>query len=180
MIERLRDELATFIRRVTGRLDYQAFHPGTVRAQDGSGRLDIELDRPTTMPPLTGVPIRHGLPGVTVRVAAGARVLVTWERGDPARPVAALWEPGSVTDIVVNGGSRKAARDGDPTGSGTISVAASSVPPGTSSALTITYTPPGGAPQVVVIAGLPPGVTGSGTLTLTGTITDGTSVLKLP
>lgn len=155
MIERLRDELAAFVRRVTGRLDYQALYPATVRAQDGAGRLDVELDPPTAMPPLTGVPIRHGLPGVTVRVAAGARVLVTWERGDPARPVAVLWEAGSVTDIVVNGGARKAARDGDP-----VSV---TIDPGTVLVMVLGTPTPNPAP-----------------ITLTGTITDGTAVLKLP
>jgi hypothetical protein len=155
VIERLRDELATFIRRVTGRLDYQALYPGTVRAQDGSGRLDIELDAPTTMPPLSGVPIRHGLPGVTVRVAAGARVMVTWERGDPSRPVATLWEPGSVVDIVVNGGTRHAARDGD-----SVSV---EIPTGA----VLVSSPGGPTPNPAP-------------LTLTGTVTNGTSVLKLP
>lgn len=155
MIERLRDELAAFVRRVTGRLDLQALYPGTVRAQDGAGRLDIDLDAPTMMPPLTGVPIRHGLPGVTVRVAAGARVLVTWERGDPARPVAVLWEPGSVTDVVVNGGARKTAREGD-----TVSV---TIDPNT---------------VMVMVLGTP--TLNPAPITLTGTITDGTAVLKLP
>jgi hypothetical protein len=52
-----------------------------------------------------GVPVRVGMPGVTAVVAAGAVVLLGWEKGDPSRPYAApAWEPGaSVTKLVING-----------------------------------------------------------------------------
>ena len=50
---------------------------------------------------------------MTVRVTTGARVLLGFEAGDPARPVATLWESGSVTELVVNGATTGAARVGD-------------------------------------------------------------------
>lgn len=50
---------------------------------------------------------------MTVKVVAGARVLLGFEAGDPARPVATLWESGSITELVVNGATTGAARSGD-------------------------------------------------------------------
>jgi hypothetical protein len=173
--------LAAFERilgRLTRRVDYTALWPARVVAQRGDGTLDLVPDSPRVAP-CQGVPYRT-LRGLSVDVSAGARVLLGYEGGDPSQPYALAWELGDATVVRVNGGSRSTARDGDSTGSGTLSVLAAPVPPGTTSALTITYTPPGGPPQVLVLAGLPPGVTGSGTLTLTGTITSGTAALRLP
>ena len=46
-------------------------------------------------------------------IAHGARVLVGFEGGDPARPYAGLWELGDVTRLVIGGGTQGAARHGD-------------------------------------------------------------------
>lgn len=74
-------------------------------------------------------------------------------------------------DIVLNGGALEVARRTDPVGSGTMVFA------GAAGSLVITYTPPGGAPQVITITGLP-GVGGSGTATIDGTITSGATRAK--
>lgn len=94
------------------RLDYLALYPCTVIAQRADGTLDLQPDSPRVVPPNAGTPIRHGLPGVTVTVPAGGRVLLGYAGGNPNLPYVSLWESGSVTAISVNGGATKAALDG--------------------------------------------------------------------
>lgn len=161
MLDRLREEILLFVRRALASVLYQAAHPATVRAQNGAGQLDVEIDPPTELPPLVGVPIRHGLPGVTVRVSPGARVLITFELGDPSRPIATLWDAPTAVEWVVNAGARRAAREGD-----SVSV---EIPPGT-----VLVAAPGPAPA----PGTP--VPNPVAIELVGTITNGTAVLKLP
>lgn len=109
---RLLESLERIIRRVTARVDYLALYPSIVTAQDADGRLHL-VPEDARLAPMQGVPIRIGIPGVTVKVVAGARVLLGFEAGDPARPVATLWESGSITELVVNGATTGAARSGD-------------------------------------------------------------------
>lgn len=100
------------MRRITARVDYLALYPCVVSGQDDDGRLHL-VPEDTRLSSCRGVPVRLGIPGVTVRVATGARVLLGFEAGDPARPVATLWESGSVTELVVNGATTGVAREGD-------------------------------------------------------------------
>jgi hypothetical protein len=52
--------------------------------------------------------MRHGIPGLTVKVAVGEYVNLFFENGDPKRPAAALWPDGSsVTELVVTTPSYK-------------------------------------------------------------------------
>lgn len=108
------DALRAIIEGLVGsRLDRLALYPARVVAQSADKtRLDLQPDD-ARIPPCAGVPIRHGLPGVTVTVAAGARVLLGYAAGDPMQPYAALWEAGSVVSLSVNGGSTRVARVGD-------------------------------------------------------------------
>lgn len=106
--------LERFIRRVMGFTKYHALYPCTVESQDGNGLLDLTPDDEAIRGTGLGeVPIRHGLPGFTVKVKAGARVLLGFEAGDPKRPYAALWEPGSVEEIIFDGGDKPVARSFD-------------------------------------------------------------------
>lgn len=98
--------------RLTRRVDYLGLYPARVVAQRPDGTLDLVPDSPRVAP-CQGVPIRYGLPGVRATVPTGARVLLGYEAGDPARPVATFWELGTVTRLRVNGASRGAAREGD-------------------------------------------------------------------
>ena len=109
---RLLEGLERLVRRITARVDYLALYPSVVSGQDADGRLHL-VPEDIRLSSCRGVPIRLGIPGVTVRVATGARVLLGFEAGDPARPVATLWESGSVTELVVNGATTGAARVGD-------------------------------------------------------------------
>lgn len=86
---------------VVPRLDPLALYPGRVVSQGDDGTLDIKPDAVKLGAGLAMVPIRHGLPGVTVRVRPGARVLLGFEGGDITRPFAALWEAGGLDSITV-------------------------------------------------------------------------------
>lgn len=109
-----REALERFVRWVMRDTRYHALYPATVERQDANGLLDLTPDDDAIRGTgLGAVPIRHGLPGFTVKVAKGARVLLGFEAGDPKRPYAALWEPGSVIEISFNGGTKPVARRGD-------------------------------------------------------------------
>lgn len=155
------DALRALVERWVGpRLDHLALYPCTVIAQRASGGLDLQPDSPR-VPPCADVPIRHGLPGVTVTVPSGGRVLLGYEGGNPDLPYAALWASGDVTAIRVGGGTAKASRVGHAVRVtipiGQVFVAA----PGPS--------PPSGTP-----------VLNDQPITLDGTITEGADALRLP
>ena len=176
------DHLRRIVEGFVGpRLDYLALYPATVVAQRADKTLDVQPDD-SRVPPCAGVPIRHGLPGITVTVPTGGRVLLGYAGGNPALPYVSLWETGTVTAISVNNGTARAARVGHATGDGTLTFAASSSGAPPVSTLTFTYTPPGGAPQVVAITGLVGAatITGPTSHALAGRITEGADALCLP
>ena len=145
--------LERLLGRLTRRVDYTALWPARVVAQRGDGSLDIVPDSPRVAP-CQGVPYRT-LRGLSVDVAAGARVLLGYEGGDPSQPYALAWELGDATSVRVNGGSTRAAREGD----------------------SVSVEIPIGA-VLVMVAGVPtPNPT---PIPLTGTITSGTAALRLP
>lgn len=91
-LDRLRAALDALIRWSTREQPYLRLYPATVRAQAADGTLDLEPDDAAIRGTgLSGVPIRHGIPGVTVEISSGQRVLLGFEAGDPRRPYAALW-----------------------------------------------------------------------------------------
>lgn len=176
---RILDGLARLVAHLTRRVDHLALYPCTVVQQRADGTLDLRAEDSRIGSPAS-IPYRT-LRGLSVQVAPGARVLLGFEGGDPARPVALLWELGAATVVRVNGGDVKVARDGDATTDGSIS--AMTTPPAGTPPLTnliLAYTPPGGLPQTLTIAGLPPTVTVTGSWSLAGEITEGTSALKVP
>lgn len=145
--------LERLLGRLTRRVDYTALWPARVVAQQGNGTLDLVPDSPRVAP-CQGVPYRT-LRGLSVEVSAGARVLLGYEGGDPSQPYALAWEIGSATSVRVNGGSTRAAREGD----------------------SVSVTLPIGA---LIPPASPGGPLPAAPLTLTGTITSGTSALRLP
>ena len=145
--------LERLLGRLTRRVDYTALWPARVVAQRGDGSLDLVPDSPRVAP-CQGVPYRT-LRGLSVDVAAGARVLLGYEGGDPSQPYALAWEIGDATSVRVNGGSTRAAREGD----------------------SVSVTLPIGA---LIPPASPGGPLPAAPLTLTGTITSGTAALRLP
>ena len=100
--DRLTGALRALIRSMFPRVDYYAIYPARVVSQNGDGSLELKPDD-TRLPGLSMVPIRYGIPGVKVKVAPGARVLLGFAGGDPQQPVAELWESGTVIEMKVNG-----------------------------------------------------------------------------
>ena len=87
-------------------------------------------------------------------------------------------ESKSGQDIVLNGGTLEAARRTDTTGNGTLTLVGATS--GLNVILTLTYTPPGGAPQVSSITLGPASIIATVPLThaLSGTITSGATRVK--
>jgi hypothetical protein len=78
------------------KFDYSRMYPAKVLKQAGDGTLELLPDAERIRGNgLTRVPIRHGIPGVTVKVPAGGKVLLFFESGDPKLPAACLWPDGS-------------------------------------------------------------------------------------
>src|SRR5687768_14168002 len=92
---------------VLPRLDPLALYPARVVTQHEDGTCDVKPDGRRWGEGLGRVAIRHGLPGVTVKVKQGARVLLGFEAhtdengADVRRPYLALWEPGSLDTLTV-------------------------------------------------------------------------------
>ena len=82
------------------RTDYHAAYVSRVVSQSADGSLSVVPDS-GKIPPMTDVPIRYGVPGVSVKVSPGARVLVGFDGGDRRFPIATVWESAAVTELRV-------------------------------------------------------------------------------
>lgn len=116
----LTDAIGRIVERLVGpRIDALAAYPARVISQNPSGSLDVRPDNPK-LPSMTAVPIRYGVPGVSAKVSAGARVLIEFAGGDTSQPVATVWESAAVTELTLDaskvriGGDRPVALEGDP------------------------------------------------------------------
>jgi hypothetical protein len=100
----LRGTLERLVRWITRNTIYHTTYSAEVIRQAADGTLDLMPDDVRLQSAgLQGVPIRHGLPGVTVEVPAGERVLLAFDGGDPAKPHAMLWHEGQVTKVRIGG-----------------------------------------------------------------------------
>lgn len=100
----IRNGLERIIRWVTRDTMFLGQYTAEVSAQNADGTLDLlPDDLRLRAEGLQSVPIRHGLPGVTVEVPAGERVLLGFDGGDPTAPYAALWHEGQVTSVSIGG-----------------------------------------------------------------------------
>lgn len=154
---KLLDALSRVVTHLTRRVDHIALYPCRVVAQRADGTLDLQAEDPRIGSPAS-VPYRT-LRGLSLTVPAGARVLLGFEGGDPARPVALLWELGDVTAIKVNGGDVGVARNGDDVSA---SAAMATWMTAVNARLAGSPTPPPTPPSTL------------------GTIAEGSSVLKVP
>lgn len=109
-----RAALERLIQWVTRDHLYLAQYECTVERQHDDYTLDLLPDderiRGTG---LSRVEIRHGLPGVLVRVAVGSRILLGFTAADPKRPYASLWSAEAIESLSFNGGTAPVARVGD-------------------------------------------------------------------
>ena len=113
--DRLKADLAAFIRWVTRDTRYHRSYACSVQGQDASGLLDLYPDDESIRGSGTSkVPIKHGLPGVKVKVSVGSRVMMNFENGDPRKPFASLWDNGGTQiEISVGASPLNNARQGD-------------------------------------------------------------------
>lgn len=110
----VRESLERFIKAVTRKHIYLAQYECTVEAQHDDDTLDLLPDDDIVRG--TGcsrVEIKHGLPGVRVRVLTGSRVLLGFVAGDPSKPYASLWSSEAIESLSFNGGESPVARVGD-------------------------------------------------------------------
>ena len=82
------------------RVDYCALYACTVQAQRSDGSLDLK-PQDDRVPAMTGVPIRIGVPGLAVKVAPGAEVLMGFDGYRPDKPYAALWGAQGLKELVI-------------------------------------------------------------------------------
>lgn len=118
----LRELVTAIVESVIGpRVDYARTYLARVVEQRADGTLDLVPVGTTVIPSLTAVPVYYGVPGVSAKIATGARVILTFAAGDPSLPYATVWESASVTEVTLKAdkvrlgdGSRNVAREGDP------------------------------------------------------------------
>jgi hypothetical protein len=80
---------------------YFGTYPAKVVKQSGDLSLVDVIPLVTeTLPPMSNVPIRIGVPGVRISVEPGAFVMVGWDGGDPAKAYAGLWGVAAVKDVI--------------------------------------------------------------------------------
>lgn len=103
--DRLTQAVRSIVRSLTSHMDYFAVYPAKVVSQNADGTLELQPDD-QRIPGLTKVPIRYGIPGVTAKVASGARVNVHFEGGDPGSPMAALWQSGTLNEVTVTAATK--------------------------------------------------------------------------
>ena len=68
--------------------------------QRGDNTMDLLQDDPAIRGAggMQHVPLQFGLPGVRIKAAGRSRGLMGWAGGDPARPIAGLWDWGTPVD----------------------------------------------------------------------------------
>jgi hypothetical protein len=98
---RIRHALERLIRWVTRDTLFLGLYSAQVVRQAADGTLDLmPADDRLRAQGLQAIPIRHGLPGVTVEVPAGEFIQLGFDGGDPSKPYASLWHAGQATKIV--------------------------------------------------------------------------------
>jgi hypothetical protein len=120
--------LDALVRHTMREVLWHARFPARVVRQNADLTLDLDPDD-DRLPDLVAVPLRLPVPGATVKVAAGCRVLVAFEAGDPRRPIAEVWESGTLNELAIpaatridlgNSPSRGVAREDDTVDCGTL------------------------------------------------------------
>ena len=95
-------------RAAEGVQTFSQWYPARVVSQDRDGSVQIIADDPRIRGNgITHVPLRHGVPGVTVRVTPNEKVILFFEDGDPQKPACALWPDGSSVREVRNSATER-------------------------------------------------------------------------
>ena len=98
--------LQRIIQHETRETKYHAPRAARVAAQHDDDSLDCVFDSGSEFPHMTRVPLYKFTPGVTQKVAVGARVLVWFSDGDPSKPFVFGFGDGTTTEVpVADGGT---------------------------------------------------------------------------
>lgn len=167
--------LARLVHRILRRMRYPFSRSiaGKAVAQDADGTFQVQPDD-GEYPPTTGVPPRYGIPGVTCKVAPGARCAVSYEDADPGRPVVTSWGKSTLQELVIAEGSQGAARVNDTVDLGYLTVVTGPLGlAGASVVVSVVWAPPGTTPAPVSVPPL------TIVYPLRGRITSGSSIVKV-
>jgi hypothetical protein len=161
VMDRLRGALFGLARQALAPVDYHPSYAATVVQQQGNGDLEVRIDderfkREGNGTGIAGVKVWPGVPGISYLLRRGTRVLVGFLDGRGEVPIVTGWRseaPERVTleaDRINLGedATRGVARLNDTANVGTLTAVA--VPP---NGVTITYTPPSGAPVAIALVG---------------------------
>jgi hypothetical protein len=100
--------LKNFVRSVMASVDFHALYTAKVTSQNADGTCEVQVDD-TRFPGYSRVPIKLGIPETTVKVSAGATVLLGFDDGWPDSPYVALWNASTLTEINIGGATQFAA-----------------------------------------------------------------------
>ena len=167
--------LARLVERVLARLRYPFVRPvpGNAVKQNADGSLQVQPDG-DTYPATNPTPYRLGVPGMTCKVAPGARCLVSYEDADPGKPVVTSWGKATLQELVIAGGDQGAARVGDTVDAGYLTVITAPLGLGGAAVVqSVVWAPPGTTPAPVSVPPL------TIVYRLIGRITSGSSVVKV-
>lgn len=156
----VRDSIARLVRHVMRDVVFLRRYPSTVTTQHDDGTVDVEPDDAVVRGQgLQRVPIRTGVAGASARVDAGARCVLAFDDGDPAKPCIVEWQYAKGDAVVsLDGGGSSVARRGD-----LIDVLVQSPTP-IAGIATGTVTIPGAPPTIVPVPPTP--FVGTATLAL--------------
>jgi hypothetical protein len=111
-LERLgRDDWERAVRQAVPELAYLRTYEARVVGQNADGTLEVQAYDPA-IGGLSRVPVRLGLPGCAVTVAAGARVDLGFEEARPDKAYAGLWNTSAaLVDVTLSGSGSCAVDD---------------------------------------------------------------------
>lgn len=167
--------LARLVERTLTRLRFGFLKlvAGNAVKQNADGSLQVQPDG-DTYPATNPTPYRLGVPGMTCRVAPGARCLVSYEDADPGKPVVTSWGKATLQELVIAGGDQGAARVGDTVDAGYLTVITAPLGLGGAAVVqSVTWLPPGTSPPPVSVPPL------TIVYHLVGRITSGSSIVKV-
>jgi hypothetical protein len=105
--------LERMLEPVRREIDFSRPWPAKVTKQNADGTVQVLPDDERIRGRgMDKVPIRYGIPA-EIEVSQGARCLIAFAGGDPARPFVLSWESKAVDKVSINGGTLPAARQGD-------------------------------------------------------------------
>lgn len=121
-LDRVKAAFSALVGAANPRAEYHGIFAGKVVSQGGD-TVDVQLDD-ERMPGMSSLPVTVGLPGSQVSFAAGCRMFIFFENGDPAKPRAIGWDAAtggtvlnltlggrSAVDALIKGTSYRAAED---------------------------------------------------------------------